>query len=230
LHKKKRPTFTPFYIKYANLRPEARVLEIGCGAGKIASSLTGYLSAEGEYWGFDNRKEVIEWCQAHISTEHGNFHFLHGDVYNRQYNPKGKLRAEEYQLPFENASFDLVFIISVFPHMALTEIENYLGEAARLLKEGGVFLSTYFLFNQQVRKGFHVGPPRSNFVPQGEHTMVARGHSSGTIAIEEGYLAVVYAEKGLEITQTLPSGTWATGMGYLRAQSIVIATRKPGMQ
>lgn len=39
--------------KLANLIPGERVLDVGCGVGRMAIPLTRYLSAEGSYEGFD---------------------------------------------------------------------------------------------------------------------------------------------------------------------------------
>ena len=35
--------FRDYFVKFCNLQPTARVFEIGCGIGRIASPLTGYL-------------------------------------------------------------------------------------------------------------------------------------------------------------------------------------------
>lgn len=212
-------------IEQAKLHPEGQILDIGCGEGKFASALTPYLSAEGEYWGFDIRKEVIEWCQTHISRKHVNFHFLLTDIFNAQYNPRGVVQAKDYKLPFEDACFDLVFFISVFPHITLEEVENYLGEAARVLKVGGTCLSTQFLYDRQVKEGLRLG--KMNFEPQGEHTLMVRGHQNEiSIAIEEGYFYALHAERGLEIRQILRSRTGLENTTYMSAQNIVLATRK----
>ncbi len=83
--------FRKHFIELGDLQPDDRVLDVGCGIGRMAIPLTSYLSKEGEYWGFDIVKKGIEWCQKRISPKYANFHFLHSDIYNKEYNPKGKI-------------------------------------------------------------------------------------------------------------------------------------------
>ena len=74
--------FKRYFIELANLQTNNRVLDVGCGVGRMAIPLTNYLSSEGEYWGFDINKKGIEWCESRISPKFHNFHFLHSDVCN----------------------------------------------------------------------------------------------------------------------------------------------------
>ena len=47
----------------------------------------------------------------------------------------------------------LVILTSVFTHMLPDEVENYLKEIARVLKPGGLCFSTFFLINEESKKG-----------------------------------------------------------------------------
>src|SRR5712671_5833105 len=69
--------FRRYFIELANLQPHDRVLDVGCGIGRMAVPLTDYMSQEGEYWGFDIVRSGIEWCQSRISADFPNFHFQH---------------------------------------------------------------------------------------------------------------------------------------------------------
>jgi SAM-dependent methyltransferase len=109
--------FKAYFIELANLQRTDKVLDVGCGIGRMAIPLTKYLSKEGGYWGFDIVKSGIDWCQSHISPRFNNFHFQHSDVYNSHYNPTGKVRAQNFRFPFNEESFDFVFLTSVFTHM-----------------------------------------------------------------------------------------------------------------
>lgn len=46
----------------AGLKPDAAFLDIGCGCGRVARALTGYLDATATYEGFDAAKKPIEWA------------------------------------------------------------------------------------------------------------------------------------------------------------------------
>ncbi len=71
------------------MTPDEAVLEPGCGTGRMAEPLAGYLSATGSYDGFDVVRKAIEWCETNIQSP--NFRFRHVDVRNRYYNPEGQL-------------------------------------------------------------------------------------------------------------------------------------------
>ncbi len=94
----------------------------------MAVELTGYLSNAGEYWGFDVGARGIQWCQTHITPRFPNFHFWRSDIYNKAYNPRGKIASREFKFPYSNAYFDFAFLTSVFTHMLLPDVKHYLGE------------------------------------------------------------------------------------------------------
>lgn len=86
--------------------------------------------------------------KSHIS-EIQHFHFQHSNVYNKYYNPHGKVRAQDFQFPFDDESLDFVFLTSVFTHMLPSDLENYLSEISRVLKTGGKCLITFFILNEE---------------------------------------------------------------------------------
>src|SRR5262245_30990788 len=44
--------FLELFVSLGGLKPEHRVLDIGCGIGRMALPLTDFLGSVGEYWGF----------------------------------------------------------------------------------------------------------------------------------------------------------------------------------
>src|SRR5207302_825955 len=76
----------------AALRRDERVLDVGCGIGRMARPLAGYLGPEGSYDGFDVNREGIAWCQERYAG-HPNFRFTAVDLHNRRYNPQGAQAA-----------------------------------------------------------------------------------------------------------------------------------------
>jgi SAM-dependent methyltransferase len=95
-------------------------------------------------------KPNVDWCEKHISTVNPAFSFIHQDVYNGMYNPKGGYKTSEYSFPFEDGSFDLIFLTSVFTHLVPEDTLNYLREISRLLKPGGTCFCTWFLLGHDV--------------------------------------------------------------------------------
>ena len=137
------------------LRPEHRLLDIGCGIGNIAIGLKDYL--RGGYDGLDIHPEAIDWCQRTLTPQYPSFRFHRADVASRAYNPNGRVPASEYRFPFPDRSFDFIFLASVFTHMMPDEVERYVREISRLLAPGGRCVESYFLLNDETRPGVAAG-------------------------------------------------------------------------
>jgi len=98
----------------------------------MAAPLTRYLHEKGAYDGLDIVKQGVDWCNKHIHRRHPNFNFHHADIYNKQYNPNGKLRATDFRFPFPDDSYDFVFLTSVFTHILVDDVEHYTDEIRRV--------------------------------------------------------------------------------------------------
>ena len=129
-------TYLGHFRGIAGLGKGESVLDIGCGTGRMAVPLIDYLDAGGRYTGFDISAPAIAWCGGNITAVNPRFRFVHADVYNLEYNPKGGTGADAYRFPCEDASVDFAFATSVFTHMHADEIRNYLAELGRVLRPG----------------------------------------------------------------------------------------------
>ncbi len=90
-------------VDAGGLRPDEQVLDIGCGAGRVAAHLTGYLDpASGSYEGFDVMPRAIDWAQKQITTRHPSFRFQLAEVRNDEYNPKATGDASTYRFPYDD--------------------------------------------------------------------------------------------------------------------------------
>src|SRR5690348_3639880 len=54
--------FLGHFVRLADLGPHERVLDLGCGVGRMAVPLTQYMSDVGSYIGVDVARDGIEWC------------------------------------------------------------------------------------------------------------------------------------------------------------------------
>jgi SAM-dependent methyltransferase len=119
-----------------------RALEIGSGNGRVAMGLIG----EGlEYHGVEVIAGSVEFCKRAFVGE-GDFQFYHLDVQNERYNSGGRVAPAGMALPFQNGWFDVVIAMSLFSHLETIPVMlRYVAEAARVLKAGGRFLSTWYL-------------------------------------------------------------------------------------
>lgn len=208
------------------LQRDESVLDVGCGIGRMAVPLTRYLSARGHYEGFDIVASGITWCQEKITPAYPNFRFQLADVYNHMYHQEGKYKASEYRFPFEDASFDFVFLTSVFTHMFPHDMANYLKEIARVLKPGGRCLITYFLWNMeaQARTGSHSTDLNFQYVRDG-YRIADEKEPEYAIAMPEEWLRERYSEYGLKIQEPIRYGSWSAGPHPTSYQDIVLGVK-----
>ncbi len=218
--------FFSIFKKQVGLKPHHHVLDVGCGIGRMAIPLTNYINSTGRYEGFDIVPEGIRWCRKNITSQFPNFNFQKADIYNKNYNPNGRLNAVDFKFPYPDAFFDFVFLTSVFTHMLPKEIEHYISEISRVLKNDGQCLITFFLSNDQVLSVIQNGKSALNF------KFEFPGFLSTNQKLPEA--AVCYPEKdihnlfennGLNITASYPGG-WSGQPGALSYQDIIIARKR----
>lgn len=191
---------------YTQLAPDHCVLDIGCGIGRTAIALTDHLSSEGSYKGFDPVEKGINWCKKGIASDYSNFEFTHVDLFNDLYKNKGD-DAAVFQFPYQDNQFNTCFSFSVFTHMSVKEIQNYLHEIYRVSKVGAINLSTFFIYNDHneeyisTRDGFSFPVKRDNYRLMHEEV------TAGNIAIEESFLLKMIANAGFKETKII-HGFW----------------------
>ena len=86
-------------------------------------------------------------CGKQISNDE-RFHFQKVDIYNKLYNPSGKINANEFVFPYPDNSFDFVFATSVFTHMLPADLLQYVKETYRVLKPSKKALFTFFVMDE----------------------------------------------------------------------------------
>lgn len=189
--------------RLGGLGPDDRVLDIGSGVGRVAIPLTGYLSSMGTYTGVDMWRQGVDWCTEAITPRFPNFTFRHLDLHHDEFNPSGRTSITATSLPFDEGVFDFV-ILGAINHLIVAELRALVGEAGRVLRPGGTYVGTWFVFDERSRD---LVPPAAVGVACDEATM--RG------ALEAGSLDL----------RALHPGSWRAGDGALTSQDVVIATK-----
>jgi 2-polyprenyl-3-methyl-5-hydroxy-6-metoxy-1,4-benzoquinol methylase len=105
------------FLKKTNiLKPNHRILEIGCGIGSIVSELNGQGY---DITGTDISSRAIEYGLK-----------KYGDI---------KLQAQPAEeLKFEDQTFDVVLSFDLFEHIA--KVDSHISEVSRVLKGDGLYL------------------------------------------------------------------------------------------
>ncbi|MDF2811815.1 MAG: methyltransferase protein [Microvirga sp.] len=197
--------FLGHLVRTGGLRRHDRVLDIGCGIGRLAVPLTQYLdSATARYEGVDPVGEGIAWCARNIGSVYPNFRFCQLDVAHALYNPNGSLRGDEVVLPFSDDSFDFAAMISVATHLPANEIAAYAREAMRLLAPGGRLFVTAFLVTPgdagraEARPRFVRGAEAGSWYGDVSAPLAAIGFDPGIVenALEEAGLRIERVDLG----------------------------------
>lgn len=116
----------PILLKIlAGLRGDSRLWDIGCGCGMLELALED-AGWKGPLIGTDIHKPCIRWAQNHISNRIPSFEFIHADVLNDAYWPRGRLTVQEWRDSFDQGDFDVVIAKSLFTHMLPEETDVYI--------------------------------------------------------------------------------------------------------
>jgi SAM-dependent methyltransferase len=222
--------FLGYFREFARLVPSDRVLDVGCGIGRMAVPLTRYLDRSGSYDGFDVVPHAVEWCRRRITPRFPNFRFRCVSVRNDDYNPEGAIGATDFTFPYDDASFDFVFLTSVFTHMLPRDSSHYLAEIRRVLAPGGRCFSTWFVLTEESRALIAQARSTLAFRYPLEHGMTTNANTPGeAIAVDEAHVRDAHVAAHLVIDEPIRYGNWCGRAAFVSYQDIVV-TRKGRMK
>lgn len=140
-----------------DIQPGDRVLELGCGVGRIGRELAPFC---GHWTGVDISENMITHAQGRLADRPNvSFHQLH--------------RSRLDMLP--DQSFDKAYSIAVFCHMDKEDLYLYLQELNRVIKPGGmIFVETWNLASPVGWRRWEYEPLVWNDSNQGKRKDVGR--------------------------------------------------------
>lgn len=135
-----------------------RVLDVGCGTGRLTMAASRWAGSSGEVWGIDPSADMIQVARKNAAKRKLLVHFEPGVI---------------EKLPFEDGSFDVVLNRLMFHHLPGDLKQRGLAEIRRVLKPGGICLIVDF---EPPKKGLlkmivnnHMGPMKDvdvrNYLP-----------------------------------------------------------------
>jgi ubiquinone/menaquinone biosynthesis C-methylase UbiE len=118
-------------IKRSAIKPGMRVLELGCGSGSYTTFAARVVGPKGRVYALDIQRKMLDQLQRKLVKPENR------DIRNIEL-----IQASAYELPFEDASFDLIYMITVLPE--IPDPHKALLESKRVLKPGGILAVTEF--------------------------------------------------------------------------------------
>jgi ubiquinone/menaquinone biosynthesis C-methylase UbiE len=132
-------------ITLARLQPGDIVLDVGCGTGTLALDVARRVGDAGHVYGIDPAEEQIARARAKAARRRSPVEFRTGVI---------------EQIPFPDATFDVVFSTLMMHHLPASLKRQGLAEIERVLKPGGRLVIADFT-RKQDRAGraarFHAG-------------------------------------------------------------------------
>lgn len=217
--------FHNLLIEHAGLNKKSKLLDVGCGTGRLAHSLQDFI--EGDYHGFDVHPHFIDYCCQTYTRK--NFKFKHVNVRHEEYNPLGTIDPCTFELPYPSRSFDVVAAIAVFNHFHTKWVFQYVREIARVLKPKGTFLGTMLLLNQQsieyINKRQDVPYQFSYRTPESWHDFETRPLFN--VAHPEEGIRRVFIKSNLMLREPIRYGEWCESKMAIAGPDVLIS-RKGG--
>ncbi len=138
-------------IQRSGIQKGMQVLEVGCGSGAITTFVARAVGNKGNVYALDIQPEMLQQLENKLSQPENK------DIINIKL-----IESSAYDLPFDDNSLDLVFMVTVFGE--IPDHNKALQEIKRVLKPGGILAITemfldpdYLLKSTVTKKGGKAG-------------------------------------------------------------------------
>jgi len=119
-------------IERSGIKQGMRVLEVGCGSGAFVTFVARVVGSRGRVYALDIQSAMLKQLGKKLTKPENQ------DIKNIEV-----IRASAYNLPFENNSLDLAYLITVLQE--IPDRQMALAEIKRVLKPGGILAVTELL-------------------------------------------------------------------------------------
>jgi len=221
--------------RYVPINASSRLLDFGCGVGRVLLSVLKHQPEVTRIVGFDIMPQVISFCDSHIASAFPQtaFDLVHGDNdhYDRFIAAAGASVPKSHaSLLSEYASaFTGIYAFSVFTHVEMADFRSLLGLLSKLLEPAGILLFTAFLLTPHSRHSIQQGATR---FPLSNNAIEAQGNilignpadRLGFIAFDISLVEQMAFEAGLIITH-IEHGSWVDGQFSDSLQDVIVCRR-----
>lgn len=119
-------------IKRSGIKQDMRVLEVGCGSGAFVTFVARAVEKTGKVFALDIQPGMLKQLEAKLRKPE-----------NRDIKNIKLILGSAYELPFEDNSLDLVYMVTVLQE--IPDKKKALEEVRRVLKPGSILAVTEFL-------------------------------------------------------------------------------------
>ncbi|MBA7650964.1 2-methoxy-6-polyprenyl-1,4-benzoquinol methylase [subsurface metagenome] len=125
-------------IKRSGIKQGMRLLELGCGSGAFTTSVAKAVGEQGKIYAVDIQPAMLKQLERKLARPE-----------NRDLTNIELIQASAYELPFEEDSLDLAYLVTVFHE--IPDRDRALREIKRILKPDGILAITEFLLDTDYR-------------------------------------------------------------------------------
>ena len=211
-------------LDMAKAAPGDYVIDLGSGDGRtVITAARRGIKAHGIEYNPD--MVALSKRNAEVAGVADKATFVHADIFNSHYNPKGAIAPESYRFPCADGSVDLVFAASLFTHLQPKAADRYLEESARVLKPGGRAALSFFLLDDPVRARLDDFTPRFATFPEPWYAVADPREPEAAIAFALDSVVEALARHGFE-TQSVTRGSWSFHQGGLSFQDFLFCRKR----
>lgn len=136
------------------------------------------------------------------------------------------MQSSEVVFPFEDQSFDFIFLTSVFTHMLERDVERYYAEIERILKPNGRVYATMFILNTESRALLAAGKSSIPMEPFTKVSMV-QDHDvpEHAIAFDEEWVREALTRTGLQLKGSIRYGYWSGRTDFYDYQDTLLLVK-----